>query len=214
MNRICLLVILIISSVSAQAIDKQFIDNNFSLFSKKDNLLPSIVKLVNLGKLDILKYYLNKLSDNHINFQDELEEAFNRKMTKLNSVFNKLKYKDEYGIQKVTPAFEWAENKYSVLINVKYSNMLNSLACPEVDDEKMIIKKDKRTIHYEARCLMSDYQMKFDLTLKLFDKVIKVERQNKERGQTKFSIEKEQKEEWSRLLKPGERLPENSSKMY
>ena len=56
--------------------------------------------------------------------------------------------------------------------------------------------------------------MKFDLTLKLFDKVIKVERQNKERGQTKFSIEKEQKEEWSRLLKPGERLPENSSKMY
>ena len=92
--------------------------------------------------------------------------------------------------------------------------MLNSLACPEVDDEKMTIKKDKRTIHYEARCLMSDYQMKFDLTLKLFDRVTKVERQNKERGQTKFSIEKEQKEEWSRLLKPGERLPENSSKMY
>ena len=214
MAKIPLLLLLIICSITAQTIDEKFIDHNFNLFSKEDNLLPSIVKLVNLGKLDILKYYLNKLSDHHIKFHDELEEAFNRKMTKLNSVFNKLKYKDEYGIQKVTPAFEWAENKYSVLINVKYSNMLNSLACPEVDDEKMTIKKDKRTIHYEARCLMSDYQMKFDLTLKLFDRVTKIERQNKERGQTKFSIEKEQKEEWSRLLKPGERLPENSSKMY
>ena len=56
--------------------------------------------------------------------------------------------------------------------------------------------------------------MKFDLTLKLFDRVTKVERQNKERGQTKISLEKETKDDWGRLLKPGERLPENSSKMY
>ena len=56
--------------------------------------------------------------------------------------------------------------------------------------------------------------MKFDLKLTLFSKVTKIERQNKERGQTKFSLEKETKDDWGRLLKPGERLPENSSKMY
>ena len=197
-----------------QQVNEQFIDNNFDLISKKENILTSIIKLINLGQLDILKYYLKKLASNKINFKEELDEAINRKMTKLHSVFNKLKYKDEYGIQKVAPAFEWAENKYSVHLNIKYSNMLNSLACPEVDDEQLTIKKDKRTIHYEARCLMSDYQMKFDLKLTLFSKVTKIERQNKERGQTKFSLEKETKDDWGRLLKPGERLPENSSKMY
>ena len=195
-------------------INEKFIDTNFALFSQKDKLLTSILKLINIGNYDLLKYYLKKLSAAKINFQNELEEAINRKMSKIQAVYNKLKYKDESDVQVAAPAFEWAENKHSVIMHIKYSSMLNSMGCPEVDGEKMTIGKNKRTITYHAKCIQSDYQIKFELKLTLFDKVSKIDRHTTERGESRFSISKEKPEEWGRLLKPGERLPENSIKMY
>ena len=199
---------------SKEEISQNYIDENFKEISKKENLEESLLTIINNGDYEILKYYLQKLKENKINYDLSLENSIHKKVESMSNIFNKLKYEDEIGIKVVSPAFEWTEGNYQVVLNIKYSSMLNSFACPHVDDEKFIVLKDRKNIRYEARCLLSDYQMKFLLELRLYAEVEDPDKLMSERGTTIVNLRKVNKVEWGRLLDIGYSLPENCFKMY
>ncbi len=199
---------------SKDEISKEYIDENFKIISQKENIKEYLIKIINNGDYDILKYYLKKLKENNINYDLYLEESIHKKIEKMINIFNQLKYEDEIGIKIVSPAFEWTEGNIQVVLKIKYSAMLNSFACPHVDDEKLIVLNDRKTIRYESRCLLSNYQMKFLLELKLYAEVENPDKLMSERGETIVNLKKINKVDWGRLLDIGYTLPDNSFKMY
>ena len=55
----------------------------------------------------------------------------------------------------------------------------------------------------------------FNLDLRLYKYVNKIEKKEAQRGETYYVIEKKDKEEWDgRLLEGGYKLPDNSLKMF
>ena len=130
------------------------------------------------------------------------------------NIFNKLKYEDEIGIKIISPSLEWTEGNVQVVLKIKYSGMLNSFACPHVDNEKLIVLNDRKTIKYESRCLLSNYQIKFLLELKLYAEVEDPDKLMSERGETLVNLKKVNKVDWGRLLDIGYTLPDNSFKMF
>ena len=192
-------------------IDNTFIDNNFNRLAQHNNIRNSIYKLINNGDMNVLKYYLNKLKQHKINYNNELDDAVNTKLNMIHGVYNKLKYKDEYGVQKLSPAFTWYEDLYIVKLAIQHSSSFGMTQCNEVDGEEFIIRKDKQNIIYRSKCVVSGYQIKYELKLKLYKKVKLIRNEIKERGQTIYYIEKDiTNEMWDRLQPAGERLPENS----
>ena len=98
---------------------------------------------------------------------------------------------------------------------MKHSAFLNSLSCPFVDDEKLEKKKNKQDIHYEAKCILDNSYLFFNLDLRLYNLVTNIQNKEVQRGETRFLIKKKKDEEWDgRLIVGGNRLPENSLKMY
>ena len=213
----CLLVSVVIHCALAQNnkhIDNTFIDSNFNRLSQQSNIRNTIYKLINNGDMNVLKHYLSKLKQHKVNYNSDLENAINTKLNAIHAVYNKLKYKDEYGIQKLSPAFTWYEDLYIVKLAIQHSSSFGMAQCSEVDDEEFIIRKDKQNVVYRARCVVSGYQIKFELKLRLYKKVKLIRREIKERGQTIYHLEKDTTNEmWERLQPPGERLPENSRKV-
>ena len=53
---------------SKEAISQNYIDENFKEISKKENLEESLLTVINNGDYEILKYYLQKLKENKINY--------------------------------------------------------------------------------------------------------------------------------------------------
>ena len=98
---------------------------------------------------------------------------------------------------------------------MKHSALLNSLSCPFVDDEKLVIRKNKQDIHYEAKCILDNSYLFFNLDLRLYKLVTNIQNKEVQRGETRYLIKKKTDEEWDgRLIEGGNRLPENSLKMY
>ena len=196
-------------------IDDQYIQNNFQSLSRKENLMDSIKKISKSGNYTLLTLFLDMLNSKNINFQKEYQNFIQKKHMQFEKIFNKLKYKDETSIKRISPAFEWAENERVVLMYIKHSSLLNSLSCPYVDGEKLVIRKNNQDIHYEAKCILDNNYMFFNLDLKLFGQVEKIEKQKAERGETRYVIKKKVNVEWDgKLTERGYKLPENSSKMF
>ena len=196
-------------------LDSNFIQKNFASLSKKSNLVNSFTKIFNTGNITLLEYFLSELKQNKIDFNSEFETFYQKKHKSFERVYNKLKYKDEINIKRIAPAFEWAENERFVVLHVKHSAFLNSLSCPFVDDEKLVIRKNKQDIHYEAKCILDNSYLFFDLDLRLYALVTNIQNKEVQRGETRFLIKKKKDEEWDgRLIEGGNRLPENSLKMY
>ena len=165
--------------------------------------------------ISLLDFFISLLNSNKINYISALESFYQKKHKILEKTFNKLKYKDETNIKKMSPAFEWAETERFVVFNIKHSTLLNSLSCPFVDDEKFVIRKNKQNIHYEAKCIMDNNYLFFNLDLKLYSLVSDIHSKEVQRGETRYMISKNRGEEWDgRLLEGGTKLPENSLKMY
>ena len=102
-----------------------------------------------------------------------------------------------------------------VIFHIKHSALLSSLSCPFVDDEKFVIRNNKQDIHYEAKCILDNNYLFFNLDLRLYKYVDKIEKKEAQRGETYYVIEKKDKEEWDgRLLEGGYKLPDNSLKMF
>ena len=217
----CFLIIYLINltlqeeNEEATVLDLNYIKQNFESLSKKPNLVNSFTKIFNAGNITLLEYFLSELKQNKIDFNSEFETFYQKKHKSFERVYNKLKYKDEINIKKIAPAFEWAENERFVVLHVKHSAFLNSLSCPFVDDEKLVIRKNKQDIHYEAKCILDNSYLFFDLDLRLYNLVTNIQNKEVQRGETRFLIKKKKDEEWDgRLIEGGNRLPENSLKMY
>ena len=196
-------------------LDSNYIKQNFESLSKKANLVNSFTKIFNAGNITLLEYFLSELKQNKIDFNSEFETFYQKKHKSFERVYNKLKYKDEISIKRIEPAFEWAENERFVILHVKHSALLNSLSCPFVDDEKLVIRKNKQDIHYEAKCILDNSYLFFNLDLRLYKLVTNIQNKEVQRGETRYLIKKKTDEEWDgRLIEGGNRLPENSLKMY
>ena len=197
------------------ALDSNYIKKNFESLSQKSNLVHSFTKIFNAGNITLLEYFLSELKQNKIDFNSEFETFYQKKHKSFERVYNKLKYKDEINIKRIAPAFEWAENERFVVLHVKHSALLNSLSCPFVDDEKLVIRKNKQDIHYEAKCILDNSYLFFNLDLRLYKLVTNIQNKEVQRGETRYLIKKKTDEEWDgRLIEGGNRLPENSLKMY
>ena len=194
-------------------IDEDYINENFDNLSS--NLIQSFTKISNSGNITLLDTFLSKLKEKKIDFNSEFEAFYQKKHKTLEKVYNRLKYKDEINLKRISPAFEWAENERFVILHIKHSAFLSSLSCPYVDDEKLLIRKNKQDIHYEAKCILDNSYLFFSLDLRLYSLVTNIQNKEVQRGETRFLINKKNSEEWDgRLIEAGNRLPENSLKMY
>ena len=196
-------------------ITSEYIKDNFNQLSQKSNLIDSFQKIFKSGQTKLLEEFTSLLNEHKINFISEFETFYQKKHKTLERVYNKLKYKDEINIKRLSPAFEWAETEREVLLHIKHSALLSSLSCPFVDDEKLVIRSNKQDIHYEAKCILDNNYLFFNLDLKLYKYVTKIENTEVQRGETWYVINKKDSEEWDgRLLEGGNKLPDNSMKMF
>ena len=205
----------IVSKNDKIQITSDYIKNNFLELSKKSNLLSSFNKIFKSGQIILLKEFISLLDKNKINFISEYESFYQKKIKTLERIYNKLKYKDETNIKRLSPAFEWAETERVVIFHIKHSALLSSLSCPFVDDEKFVIRKNKQDIHYEAKCILDNNYLFFNLDLRLYSFVTEIQSKEVQRGETQYVINKKNNEEWDgRLIEAGNKLPENSLKMF
>ena len=205
----------IVSKNDKIQITSDYIKNNFLELSKKSNLLSSFNKIFKSGQIILLKEFISLLDKNKINFISEYESFYQKKIKTLERIYNKLKYKDETNLKRLSPAFEWAETKRVVIFHIKHSALLNSLSCPFVDDEKLVIRNNKQDIHYEAKCILDNNYLFFNLDLRLYKYVTTIETKEVQRGETYYLINKKDNEEWDgRLLEGGYKLPDNSMKLF
>ena len=196
-------------------ITSDYITENFKQLSEKNNLINSFTKIYKTGKIHLLDNFLSLLKQNKINFNSEFETFYQKRHKTLERIYNKLKYKDETSIKRLSPAFEWAETERVVIFHIKHSSRLNSLSCPFVDDEKFVIRKNQQDIHYEAKCIMDNNYLFFNLDLKLYSFVSDIQKKEVQRGETYYVINKKNNEEWDgRLIEAGNKLPENSMKLF
>jgi len=196
-------------------ITSEYIKQNFSYLSSKSNLINSFSKIYKAGQISLLNEFISLLNENKINFISEYETFYQKKHKSLERVYNKLKYKDETNIKRLSPAFEWAETERVVIFHIKHSALLSSLSCPFVDDEKFVIRKNKQDIHYEAKCILDNNYLFFNLDLRLYSFVSDLHTKEIQRGETYYVINKKNNEEWNgRLVEAGNKLPENSLKMF
>ena len=197
------------------AITLDYIKENFNTLSEKYNLINSFTKIYKTGKMDLLDNFLSLLKKHKINFNSEFEAFYQKRHKTLERIYNKLKYEDETSIKRLSPAFEWAETERVVIFHIKHSSRLNSLSCPFVDDEKFVIRKNQQDIHYEAKCIMDNNYLFFNLDLKLYSFVTDIQRKEIQRGETYYVINKKNSAEWDgRLIEAGNKLPENSMKLF
>ena len=197
------------------AITLDYIKENFNTLSEKYNLINSFTRIYKTGKMDLLDNFLSLLKKHKINFNSEFETFYQKRHKTLERIYNKLKYKDETSIKRLSPAFEWAETERVVIFHIKHSSRLNSLSCPFVDDEKFVIRKNQQDIHYEAKCIMDNNYLFFNLDLKLYSFVTDIQRKEIQRGETYYVINKKNSAEWDgRLIETGNKLPENSMKLF
>ena len=196
-------------------ITSEYIKQNFSYLSSKSNLINSFSKIYKAGQLSLLNEFISLLNEHKINFISEYETFYQKKHKILERIYNKLKYKDETNIKRLSPAFEWAETERVVIFHIKHSALLSSLSCPFVDDEKFVIRKNKQDIHYEAKCILDNNYLFFNLDLRLYSFVSDLHTKEIQRGETYYVINKKNNEEWNgRLVEAGNKLPENSLKMF
>ena len=212
---ILLLFDLIVSKPDKNKITSDYIQTNILELSKKPNLIQNFNKIFKSGQIPLLKEFIFLLDKNKINFISEYETFYQKKIKTLEHIYNKLKYKDETNLKRLSPAFEWAETERVVIFHIKHSSRLNSLSCPFVDDEKFVIRKNQQDIHYEAKCIMDNNYLFFNLDLKLYSFVTDIQRKEIQRGETYYVINKKNSAEWDgRLIEAGNKLPENSMKLF
>ena len=196
-------------------ITSDYILKNFQQLSEKNNLINSFTKIYKTGNINLLENFLSLLKEHKIDFNSEFESFYQKRHKTLERIYNKLKYKDEINIKRLSPAFEWAETERVVIFHIKHSSRLNSLSCPFVDDEKFVIRKNQQDIHYEAKCIMDNNYLFFNLDLKLYSYVSDIQRKEVQRGETYYVINKKNQGEWDgRLIEAGNKLPENSMKLF
>ena len=194
---------------------KNFLYNNLDVISTNTTELNNTLStLINTSNFQLLDNYIQLLKENKIEFNPYLNTLITNKISTLHSLYQTLSLKDSSNLQIVSPAFLWAEDQYSVHLDILFSHRHNAPGCSEVDDYYTVIYNNNYTFHFNANCTMGDDELYFELDLTLFDKVDKIDKVSISRGKAIVRLEKEKKYSWGQLLRPGEELPNNMIKKY
>ena len=194
---------------------KNFLYNNLDVISTNSTELnDTLSTLINTSNFQLLDNYIQLLKENKIEFNPYLNTLITNKISTLHSLYQTLSLKDSSNLQIVSPAFLWAEDQYSVHLDILFSHRHNAPGCSEVDDYYTVIYNNNYTFHFNANCTMGDDELYFELDLTLFDKVDKIDKVSISRGKAVVRLEKEKKYSWGQLLRPGEELPNNMIKKY
>lgn len=194
---------------------KNFLYNNLDVISTNTTELnDTLSTLINTSNFQLLDNYIQLLKENKIEFNPYLNTLITNKISTLHSLYQTLSLKDSSNLQIVSPAFLWAEDQYSVHLDILFSHRHNAPGCSEVDDYYTVIYNNNYTFHFNANCTMGDDELYFELDLTLFDKVDKIDKVSISRGKAVVRLEKEKKYSWGQLLRPGEEIPNNMIKKY
>ena len=194
---------------------KHYLYNNLNVISTNTTELnDTLSTLINISNFQLLDNFIQLLKENKIEFNPYLNTLITNKISTLHSLYQTLSLKDSSNLQIVSPAFLWAEDQYSVHLDILFSHRHNAPGCSEVDDYYTIIYNNNYTFHFNANCTIGDDELYFELDLTLFDKVDKVDKVSISRGKAIVRLEKEKKYSWGQLLRPGEELPNNMIKKY
>ena len=194
---------------------KNFLYNNLDVISTNTTELNNTLStLINTSNFQLLDNYIQLLKENKIEFNPYLNTLITNKISTLHSLYQTLSLKDSSNLQIVSPAFLWAEDQYSVHLDILFSHRHNAPGCSEVDDYYTVIYNNNYTFHFNANCTMGDDELYFELDLTLFDKVDKIDKVSISRGKAVVRLEKEKKYSWGQLLRPGEEIPNNMIKKY
>lgn len=194
---------------------KNFLYNNLDVISTNTTELnDTLSTLINTSNFQLLDNYIQLLKENKIEFNPYLNILITNKISTFHSLYQTLSLKDSSNLQIVSPAFLWAEDQYSVHLDILFSHRHNAPGCSEVDDYYTVIYNNNYTFHFNANCTMGDDELYFELDLTLFDKVDKIDKVSISRGKAVVRLEKEKKYSWGQLLRPGEEIPNNMIKKY
>lgn len=194
---------------------KNFLYNNLDVISTNTTELNNTLStLINTSNFQLLDNYIQLLKENKIEFNPYLNILITNKISTFHSLYQTLSLKDSSNLQIVSPAFLWAEDQYSVHLDILFSHRHNAPGCSEVDDYYTVIYNNNYTFHFNANCTMGDDELYFELDLTLFDKVDKIDKVSISRGKAVVRLEKEKKYSWGQLLRPGEEIPNNMIKKY
>ena len=192
-----------------------YLYSNLAVISTNTTELNATLStLINISNFQLLDNYIQLLKENKIEFNPYLNALITNKISTLQSLYHSLSSKDSSNLQIVSPAFLWAEDQYSVHLDILFSHRHNAPGCSEVDDYYTVIYNNNYTFHFNANCTMGDDELYFELDLTLFDKVDKIDKVSISRGKAIVRLEKEKKYSWGQLLRPGEELPNNMIKKY
>lgn len=194
---------------------KHYLYNNLNVISTNTTELnDTLSTLINISNFQLLDNFIQLLKENKIEFNPYLNTLITNKISTLHSLYQTLSLKDSSNLQIVSPAFLWAEDQYSVHLDILFSHRHNAPGCSEVDNYYTVIYNNNYTFHFNANCTIGDDELYFELDLTLFDKVDKVDKVSISRGKAIVRLEKEKKYSWGQLLRPGEELPNNMIKKY
>lgn len=147
-----------------------------------------------------------------LKFKD-IRNSLNKNIEKLNNELNNMKNivrSYEKNVQTAQPAFKWAQNKEFILIEIKYSHRMDSPGCLELEDLKVDISYDK-ILTFSGFCTLGDVPIKYELSLKLFGELNRLQSSWQENSVGKFllNLKKKQINNWPSLLRDGELPPAN-----
>ena len=186
-----------------------FIDNNIYYLKKKYPLCIEI--LSQNGRLEALDYFLEELDKRRINHRKSLENSMNTLRKKLENV--QIKHRDdnenEVQYQNVFPAFQWAQNLENIFIEIKYAHKYDSPGCLEIENLDVNIRE--KYISFTGNCILGDIPIKIDFSINTFKKINVSESTHGSVsvGRYTFTLKKEEKGYWEKLLAPGQPVPPN-----
>jgi len=170
------------------------------------------------GNLNALENLLKDLEENKLELSSTLKfkdirKSLNKNIEKLSAKLDSMKNvvrSYEKNIQSVQPAFKWAQNKDFIIIEIKYSHRLDSPGCLELEDSKIDISYDK-ILYFSGFCTIGDVPIKFELSLKLFGEINRLQSSWQENSVGKFllNLKKKTGNSWPSLLRDEEVPPAN-----
>lgn len=179
--------------------------------------------MLKAGRLEALENLLKNLEEKKISINEtfqfkEIRKSLNKNIEKLSSLLESLQNvvkNYEKNIQVVQPFFRWAQNNDFVILEIKYSHRHDSPGCLELEDLRVDISYDK-ILEFSGYCTLGDVPIKFELSLKLFGEINRLQSSWHASSVGKFLINLKKKplgnsnnNNWPSLLRDGEAQPYN-----
>lgn len=116
----------------------------------------------------------------------------------------------EKNIQIVSPALRWAQSKDFITMEIKFSHRFDSPGCLELENLETNISYDK-ILHFSGFCFLGDVPIKFEMNLKLFEEINRLQSSFSaiSVGKYMINLRKKKSEKWPSVLRDLENIPNN-----